>query len=315
MKAFVGLLLLIGGLVVVLPALGVVAVVGMFDLVSGGTVAIPASSAGGAAVVSVPVGSAGSPAGAPSGVPAEQWSVILAAAQASACGVTASDLAAMAKVESGFGSNMSTSSAGAIGYGQFLPSTWSSVAPGGDPYDYHAALPAMARYLCSLGYGQDRTRALNAYGGCTTPNCLGNGSYAVAINRAASALEPVTTSVSGAVATALQWLGTPYAWGGNTPGVGLDCSGLVQQAFAAIGISLPRTSETQFTATQRVSADQVQPGDLVFFDTDGPGATHVGLVVSNGQMVDAPDVGLTVRTESYLTPFWRSHIVGFGRVA
>ena len=85
------------------------------------------------------------------------------AGEQSSCGVPWQVLAAIAKVESDFGRNMSTSSAGAIGYGQFLPSTWVATVSDGDPYDYHAVLPAMARYLCRAGAAGDLRAALFAY--------------------------------------------------------------------------------------------------------------------------------------------------------
>lgn len=72
-------------------------------------------------------------------------------------------LAAIAKVESGFGRNMATSSAGAIGYGQFLPSSWAAYGQGGNPYDYRDAIPAMARYLVDNGARQDLPGAIFAY--------------------------------------------------------------------------------------------------------------------------------------------------------
>lgn len=72
-------------------------------------------------------------------------------------------LAAIAKVESDFGRNMATSSAGAIGYGQFLPSTWAAYGNGGDPYDYHDALPAMGRYLKEAGAPAHLRQAIWAY--------------------------------------------------------------------------------------------------------------------------------------------------------
>ena len=72
-------------------------------------------------------------------------------------------LAAIASVESSFGANMSTSSAGAIGYGQFLPSSWEAYGAGGDPYDYHDAIPAMARYLADHGVSTDVAQAVYAY--------------------------------------------------------------------------------------------------------------------------------------------------------
>ena len=72
-------------------------------------------------------------------------------------------LAAIASVESGFGANMATSSAGAIGYGQFLPSSWEAFGEGGDPYDYRDAIPAMARYLVAAGVATDIPDAVFAY--------------------------------------------------------------------------------------------------------------------------------------------------------
>ncbi len=72
-------------------------------------------------------------------------------------------LAAIARVESGFGRNMATSSAGAIGYGQFLPSSWAAYGQGGDPYDYRDAIPAMARYLVDNGAHQNLPGAIFAY--------------------------------------------------------------------------------------------------------------------------------------------------------
>ncbi len=72
-------------------------------------------------------------------------------------------LAAIASVESGFGANMATSWAGAIGYGQFLPASWAAFGNGGDPYDYRDAIPAMARYLVAAGAPGDLPAAVYAY--------------------------------------------------------------------------------------------------------------------------------------------------------
>jgi hypothetical protein len=85
------------------------------------------------------------------------------AARDSNCGVPWQLLAAIARVESDFGRNMSTSSAGAIGYGQFLPSSWQSFGSDGNAYDYRDALPAIALYLCQSGLDRDPRRALFAY--------------------------------------------------------------------------------------------------------------------------------------------------------
>ena len=99
-----------------------------------------------------------------------------------------------------------------------------------------------------------------------------------------------------AVAWALAQVGTPYVWGGETPGVGFDCSGLTQAAYRAAGVALPRVAQDQFDAGPELgSGTLLEPGDLVFFG-GGPGSvSHVGLYVGvrNGKamMVDAPHIG------------------------
>ncbi|RJQ07842.1 MAG: lytic transglycosylase domain-containing protein [Dehalococcoidia bacterium] len=72
-------------------------------------------------------------------------------------------LAAIASVESGFGANMTTSWAGAVGYGQFMPASWAAFGQGGDPYDYRDVIPAMARYLVAAGAPADIPNAVYAY--------------------------------------------------------------------------------------------------------------------------------------------------------
>jgi peptidoglycan LD-endopeptidase LytH len=98
-------------------------------------------------------------------IPPEQLVLMQQVAADSSCHLPWTVLAAIADTESGFGANMATSSAGAVGYGQFLPSTWAlpGIGNGGDAYDYHDALPAMARYLCQSGAGQDLRGAIWAY--------------------------------------------------------------------------------------------------------------------------------------------------------
>ena len=85
------------------------------------------------------------------------------AARDSGCGVPWHLLAAIARVESDFGRNMATSSAGALGYGQFLPTSWQSFGNDGNVYDYRDALPAIATYLCQSGLERDPRAALFAY--------------------------------------------------------------------------------------------------------------------------------------------------------
>ncbi|HIW90735.1 MAG TPA: C40 family peptidase [Candidatus Corynebacterium avicola] len=91
-----------------------------------------------------------------------------------------------------------------------------------------------------------------------------------------------TPEAAAAVTAAKSALGTPYAWGGTTPGVGLDCSGLTQWAYAQAGVDIPRTADQQAVGPQ-VPADQLAPGDLVVWDG------HVAMVTGDGQMIEAGD--------------------------
>ena len=97
------------------------------------------------------------------------------------------------------------------------------------------------------------------------------------------------------IATAQTWLGVPYRWGGTSRKGGVDCSGLVQNVYAANGIHLPRVTQTQQLVGRRVAADAAQPADLVFF---GHPASHVGIYLGNGQLLHAPHTGAFVRVES-----------------
>jgi cell wall-associated NlpC family hydrolase len=108
--------------------------------------------------------------------------------------------------------------------------------------------------------------------------------------------EPSAAALA-AVSWALAQLGTPYRWGGEGAG-GFDCSGLVQAAFRAAGVALPRVAQEQFDAGPAVDADApLEPGDLVFFGTSARAVDHVGIVVGSGDMVDAPHTGAVVRVE------------------
>jgi peptidoglycan endopeptidase LytE len=120
------------------------------------------------------------------------------------------------------------------------------------------------------------------------------------------------------VNTALSYLGAPYVWGGTSP-AGFDCSGLVQYVFARNGVSIPRTSWAQYAAVNKIAKWQLQPGDLVFFSTDGPGASHVGLYIGSypalgysQAFVEAPEPGLTVRVSNLDSPYYESTYYGAG---
>jgi peptidoglycan DL-endopeptidase CwlO len=113
---------------------------------------------------------------------------------------------------------------------------------------------------------------------------------------------------SSVVAIAEQYLGVPYRWGGASPS-GFDCSGLVMYVFAQVGVSLPHSSYAQYGMGSPVSRDQLQPGDLVFFD----GLGHVGIYVGGGQFIHAPHTGDVVRISS-LSGWYSSSYVGARRI-
>jgi cell wall-associated NlpC family hydrolase len=119
---------------------------------------------------------------------------------------------------------------------------------------------------------------------------------------------PVSAGAAAAIAAARSQLGVPYRWGGASPGSGFDCSGLTMYAWAAGGKSLPHSSRSQFSMSQRISADQLQPGDLVF---GGNPVHHVGLYVGNGLMIHAPHSGDVVRIAGIYSS---SGPVRFGRI-
>ncbi|GGR53529.1 MULTISPECIES: C40 family peptidase [Streptomyces] len=110
-----------------------------------------------------------------------------------------------------------------------------------------------------------------------------------------------------AVAYAYGKLGSPYVWGATGPNA-FDCSGLVQAAYRAAGLSLPRTSYAQIDAGRRISRSELRPGDLVFFY---PGISHVGIYVGGGRMIHAPNPSAPVR----LDPIGQMPFAGATRVA
>jgi peptidoglycan endopeptidase LytE len=121
--------------------------------------------------------------------------------------------------------------------------------------------------------------------------------------------------------TALQYLGVPYVWGGSNPSEGFDCSGLVQYVLAQNGIAIGRTTWAQWDAVTKIPESELQPGDLVFFSTYAPGASHVGIYIGaypalgyQHAFVDAPAPGQTVMVQSLNNPYYVAHYYGAGVV-
>ncbi|MEW2613213.1 NlpC/P60 family protein [Streptomyces sp. NPDC047880] len=117
-----------------------------------------------------------------------------------------------------------------------------------------------------------------------------DGRDALAAPGSASSQAP-DSRAGAAVSYAYQKLGSPYVWGATGPNA-FDCSGLVQAAYLAAGVSLPRTTYSQIAAGRRVDRSELLPGDLVFFYA---GVSHVGIYVGNGRMIHAPNPSAPVR--------------------
>jgi cell wall-associated NlpC family hydrolase len=128
------------------------------------------------------------------------------------------------------------------------------------------------------------------------------------VQTAATVVAPPSTH-GGAAGAALSQLGTPYVWAGSAPG-GFDCSGLVMWAYAQVGVALPHSSYAQWGMGVPVSQDQLQPGDLVFFD----GLGHVGIYIGGGQFVHAPHTGDVVKISSLSEGWYAATYVGARRI-
>jgi hypothetical protein len=113
----------------------------------------------------------------------------------------------------------------------------------------------------------------------------------------------------------LQFKGTPYVWGGASPG-GFDCSGLMQYGFAHFGIKLPRVTYDQIGQGQAIGMKGLRPGDLVFFDTDKnvAGPDHVGIYMGNGKMFHTPRPGKNAEVVDMTQGYYLDRFMGGRRI-
>ncbi len=137
-----------------------------------------------------------------------------------------------------------------------------------------------------------------------------------AISRSTEA--PATKQMAPAIgeratAVALAQVGVPYRYGGESPATGFDCSGLVHYAYVEAGRSLPRTTSSLWSYTERVPRSRLVPGDLVFFSIEGK-MQHVGLYIGSDRFVHAPSSGRSVSVESLSSPFYSNALLSGGRL-
>ena len=125
----------------------------------------------------------------------------------------------------------------------------------------------------------------------------------------------VSQKASELVVNAMGLLGVPYKWGGTDADTGFDCSGFVVSVYQqSIGLLLPRKAEQQAAATEKIDQTDLQPGDLVFFNTMRRAFSHVGIYVGNGKFIHAPRAGAEVRVESMSGSYWQNRFNGARRV-
>jgi len=274
---------------------------------------------------------------APGSVPA-QWRAAVQAAGSACPAVSPPLIAAQIEQESGWNPT-AVSPAGAVGLSQFMPGTWAGQGVDANhdgtalPTDPIDAIATQGHYDCALaadlagvpGDRQDTMLAGYNAGSAAVIRYSGIPPYAQTqayVSRIRTLMAgyaaPTPPAATGgtaapgaagvAIAFASARLGQPYLWGGTGPLY--DCSGLVQAAFAAGGIALPRTSEAQQATATPVT--DPRPGDLVFMGPSGQlgTATHVGIVIGDGLMVDDPHPGAVVRIEPYNWP----DLTGFARI-
>ncbi|MGW4894577.1 C40 family peptidase [Kitasatospora sp. NPDC004240] len=262
--------------------------------------------------------------------------------------LTPSLLAAQLYQESRFDPRAVSPGVGAQGIAQFMPGTWATQGIDGngdhkkDPFEPADAVPAAAAYDCSLAKdvkdvpgdpADNMLAAYNAGPGAVTkhngvPPFAETRDYVREIRALATQWAagldggvPLPTGSDGAsraIAAAQTAMNTPYQWGGNCRSPyrgsdGCDCSSLVQMAWAAAGVSLPRTTYDQVNSGTAVrSVSELRPGDLLFSRGTATRPEHVGMYIGNNQVIEAPRTGLNVRIHSFAE--WQPNILAMRHI-
>jgi cell wall-associated NlpC family hydrolase len=139
----------------------------------------------------------------------------------------------------------------------------------------------------------------------TKSSSSSSSSSSTSSGSSSSASTNTTSGVGSQIANyAVQFVGNPYVWGGTSLTNGADCSGFAQSVFAHFGISIPRTSRTQASGGSRVSLNNLEPGDLVFYTNKGT-INHVAIYIGSGKVISAssPSTGIRITSLYYRTPY------------
>jgi cell wall-associated NlpC family hydrolase len=132
---------------------------------------------------------------------------------------------------------------------------------------------------------------------------------------AAAMVDRVWTGTQDLAVYALGLIGVEYRYGGEEPASGLDCSGLVRHVFQQVtGVTLPRTAKELSRLGDKVARDQLQPGDLVFFNTRRFAFSHVGIYLGDGRFIHAPRTGRDVEIARFDNAYWQKRFNGARRL-
>jgi cell wall-associated NlpC family hydrolase len=134
-------------------------------------------------------------------------------------------------------------------------------------------------------------------------------------DRMSSGASHVAQKASDLVVTAMGFLGVPYHRGGSSVDTGFDCSGFVKAMYEqTVGLILPRRANEQAAATEKIDKRELQPGDLVFFNTMRRAFSHVGIYIGDNKFIHSPRPGAQVRVEDMGLSYWKSRFDGARRV-
>ena len=159
---------------------------------------------------------------------------------------------------------------------------------------------------------ENAVKKFQADRGLDVDGVIGPDTYRALMNRDIPPNRGRSSIVRRVLSAAYSVIGTPYVFGGTSP-YGFDCSGFTQYAFAQAGISIPRTADSQLYYGRQVSMDNLRVGDLIFFTTYEPGASHCGIYVGNGNFIHAgTSTGVTVA--SAFTGYWGARYYGACRI-
>ncbi len=141
------------------------------------------------------------------------------------------------------------------------------------------------------------------------------GLFGQTLNHLEQVGQTVRETTSDLVGNAMGFLGVPYRRGGNTAETGFDCSGFVRAMFQqTVGLVLPRRAIEQAAATDVIDKGDLQPGDLVFFNTMRRTFSHVGIYIGDGKFIHSPRTGSQVRVDDMASSYWRQRFNGARRV-